>query len=171
MLGHKMKTWILITLLLSPLLTHPSQENELELNKIRARFTNTLRENRTNALAIVSQKLQSGTPLEKDAALYVIEDELLLELVPFVIDTVTDITPAPRYDDTGWTYIGRHAAWVIAHIIVKVDNNWLKQYRLNIDRTLMQICNDESREKVKSLWTEWWQHYQNKTRPKPNSGH
>lgn len=158
-----MKTLILIALLMALAISHASHDNEREMNKIRANLADSLNENRTNGIAILKQKIEAGSPIEKDAALYVVEDKAVLELVPCVIAAVTDKTSAPRYDDTGWTYIGRHAGWVIAKLICKLDPAWLHQQ--GYDKNLMDICNDEDRKKLKSRWTEWWTQYQKKPKP------
>lgn len=160
-----MKTLILMALLIVPFVSYASHENEREMNKVRATLVAGLSENRTNAIAILKQAIEKGTPLEKDAALYVVEDKVILDLVPCVIAAVKDRTQAPRYDDTGWTFIGRHAGWVIANIIQKLDSTWLEQEVA--DRKLMDVCNDEDREKLKSLWTKWWTQYHKKQKPQP----
>lgn len=161
--GEKMKKLILIALLVLPVVSYASHDNEREMNKIRAGFVASLSENRTNTIAVLKQKIQSGTPLDKDAALYVVEDKSLLELVPCVIAAVTDKTKAPRYHDTGWTYIGRHAGWVVANLIRKLDSAWLRQE--GYDKKLMDVCNDKDRGRLKSRWIKWWNQYQKKQKP------
>lgn len=161
--GNIMKALILIALLIVPVVSYASYENEREMNKIRADFVATLSVNRTNAISVLKQKIQAGTPLEKDAALYVVEDCMILELVPCVIAAISDQTKAPRYDDTGWTYIGRHAGWVVAKLIGKLDPTWLRQE--GYDDKLMDVCNDEDRDRLKSRWIKWWDQYQKKEKP------
>jgi len=158
-----MKLLILIALLFSSVVVYASHENEGEMNKIRADLVTRLDENRTNTIAVLRQKIQTGSPLEKDAALFVVEEKLVLELVPCVLVAISDRTQAPMYHDTGWTYIGRHAGWVILKFIRKLDRDWLQEQKFK--RSLMAICNDDDREALKSLWTKWWKQYQEKQEP------
>lgn len=65
------------------------------IDKVRAArrdLATSLGENRTNGIAILKEKIRSGTPIEKEAALCVLEYKVVLDLVPCLIDAVTDKT-------------------------------------------------------------------------------
>ena len=163
-LGKHMVKKIIVILFLFSSTTLGSHENEREMNQIRAGLKTSFSTNRNDTINNLIQKIQTGTPSEKDAALYVVEDELIEELIPYVIAAVTDMTPAPRYDDTGWEYIGRHAGHVVAKFINKLDPTWI-QNNGYVGTRFRDICNDTDREMLKSLLTQWWLQYQKKESP------
>jgi hypothetical protein len=102
--------------------------------------------------------IRNGSSVEKDAALYAVEQEQITELIPAVIEAISDKTKAPRYGDTGWGYIGRHAGSIIKGLMSKLDREWLKS-AFKSSGQQMDFFNQENREDLKSFCSNWWISY------------
>lgn len=60
--------------------------------------------------AKIIEALRSGSAWEKRIVLDTFEDGEFFELIPEVIKLVSDGTPLPRENDTGWMFLGHRAA-------------------------------------------------------------
>ena len=138
-------------------------DNEIEMEALRHHFTETLAHDRTNTLKTLTDKISNGTPVEKDAALCVFEDEEITDLIPIVIQAISDTTTAPQYDDTGWGFIGHHAAWALAHVATKLDGISIEE-RGRDEYTFFSDMGDGAEKllangrlaAVTARWEKWW---------------
>lgn len=130
-----------------------------EMNRIKEDLSALLARDRDRGIALLQTKITQGTALEKDAAIYLAEEQVILELIPAMLEAVTDTTPAPRYDDTGWGFIGRHAGWAIGGIIMKVDRRWVERKGAASHLELMGFFNDEDRPRLRRALSAWWNRF------------
>uniref|UniRef100_A0A7C4MPH7 HEAT repeat domain-containing protein n=1 Tax=Desulfatirhabdium butyrativorans TaxID=340467 RepID=A0A7C4MPH7_9BACT len=151
-----MKTFLVILWAVLANTALASEDNEAQMNRISEELRTLVSTDPANGIPVLVQKLRNGTPIEKDAALYAIDRDNLVDQVPFVLDAITDMTPAPRYDDTGWTSIGRHAGWVVRNLILNNDRAWLSLSEQNGKADSMDFLNSPERLQVKRLLETWW---------------
>lgn len=151
-----MKTFLVILCAVLANTALAKEDNEAQMNRISEELRTLVSTDPANGIPILVHKLRNGTPIDKDAALYAIDRGNLLDHVPLVLDAITDLTPAPRYDDTGWTSIGRHAGWVVRNLILNNDRAWLTLSEQNGKADSMDFLNSPDRQKVKRLLESWW---------------
>jgi hypothetical protein len=165
MKGYKyiLKFLVLISFVLISMNSNANQ-NEEKVSEISKRLL--LRYERHHLQLIVElaikQMIEEGSPIEKTAALDAAKEGLIIGLIPTIIEAISDKTTAPKLGDTGWSYIGRQAAWMIGHMVIKLDKEWIVKKDEDIHGFLMKINNDPSREKVKEFWNGWWEEYKRK---------
>jgi hypothetical protein len=135
--------------------------NESAMNALRQEFVSSLTKDRAAGIGVLGGKITRGSALEKDAALYVFAEAKVVELVPVVIETISDSTAGPRYDDTGWISIGHHAAVALAEVAFSVDGvNRREDSKFTFMKDAKSLP-DELRAsgriwEVQRNWGTWW---------------
>jgi len=113
--------------------------------------------------------IKQGSPEEKEQALEKFTSEKIMELIPDVVDAITDVTALPRHQDTGWGFVGHQAASSLAMIAGTIDG--LDPRDRGINKCSFpdmyfggQKLKENGRlEEVQSYWRVWWKKTQAQT--------
>jgi len=127
-------------------------------------------ENSEAAMPILEEKIRSGTPAEKEEALWLFRDQKIINLIPSVIDAVGDPTSLPRHGDTGWGFVAHQAASGLGWLAQSLDGVSLKnrgrdKYSFHDDmyKGGQTLKNSGRLSEVKANWRKWWQNYRLKS--------
>jgi hypothetical protein len=110
------------------------------------------------SIAELRQKLQTGTPREKEAALDSFTARFQVELVPDVVAAILDETRLPRHGDTGWGTVHHYAATAMCNFARRIDGLSQKE-RGRHDYSFYDeggVAGPERRQEVHDNWLAWW---------------
>lgn len=108
------------------------------------------------------EKLQTGTPEEKEQTLDSFMKQFLVELVPDIIAAILDDTRLPRRGDTGWGTVHHYAATAMCAFAQRIDGLSQKERDRHVYSFYDEggVATTERRQEVHANWLAWWEEHE-----------